>query len=461
MIKRIWGQGHEGPAPGYPLATSAGPFVFLSAHIGRTPDGGLAQGYAEVPGAAATFASGDPLMMDLLEEPVLAQTALSYQQMAGLLDKEGSSLPNLLRAHIYQRDKRFWPVYERVRIHYEPTPAPSSGIGIGRLPQDAWIGLDGIALVPGADRALPGREVLQVPGMLRSSSYYSQAIAAGPYVFLAGQMPVETGSGRFIRGYADIPEEGRFLATGRSHHDTRNGPIAAQTWFEYDHVRRVLEGLGASMADVLNLTVYLQDIRDLPTFYRVHQRFFPEVGPALTVTEFADVGHGGTLVEIEVTALVPGRGLSRRAFSPSRLARGTAHRSAAVAGGPLLFLSGQTAWTGERPVTTPADLPPEARRAAERLGAGIPGGPEVAAQTWQVFANVRDVLAEAGLGLGDVAKLTVYLRDLHHFPVFDGVRAAVAAGEPPALACVQIPRPGPWGGCLVCVEAIAWRPETA
>jgi enamine deaminase RidA (YjgF/YER057c/UK114 family) len=292
--------------------------------------------------------------------------------------------------------------------------------------------------------------------MLRSSSYYSQAVAAGPYLFLAGQMPVETGTGRFIRGYADIPEEGRFLATGRSHSDTRNGPIAAQTWFEYDHVRRVLEALGASMGDVLNLTVYLQDLRDLPTFYRVHQRFFPAEGPAMTVTEFAEVGHGGTLVEIEVTALLPGRGLPRRALAPPRLARGTAHRSPAVAGGPLLFVSGQVAWMGERPVTGVADLPPEGCQTVESMGSGRPQELAVAAQTWQIFANLKEILAEAGLGFRDLVKTTVYLTDLEDFPAYDRVRAAWAPEEPPALTLVQVPKVGAWEGCRVCVEAIAW-----
>ena len=457
MIERIWGRGGGCPAPDHPAAVRAGQFLFLSGHIGLDAQGGLARGFVDVPGAQHAFATGDPLMIDHMEEPVLAQSTLAYEHLARLLEREGSSLPNLLRAHIYQRDKRFWPVFERVRIHYEPTPAPSSGIGVSRLPRDAWIGLDGIALRPGADPATPGREVLQGHGMLTSSSYYSQAVAAGPYLFFAGQMPVETGIGCFVRGYTDIPEEGRFLATGRSHSDTRNGPIAAQTWFEYDHVRRVLEALGASMADVLNLTVYLQDLRDLPTFFRVHQRFFPEAGgPAMTVTQFAEVGHGGTAVEIEVTALLPGRGLSRRSFNPPGLVGLGAHRSAAVAGGPLLFLSGQVAWGSQGPVTGPEALPAEGRRMAERLGAGAPLGPGVAAQTWQIFANLREVLATAGLGFQDLVKTTVYLKHLDDLPAYERVREVFAPGEPPAFAHVQIPEVGPWRDCLVCVEAIAW-----
>ena len=91
---------------------------------------------------------------------------------------------------------------------------------------------------------------------------------------------------------------------GRSHEDTRNGPIASQTWFTYDVIRRHLEAVGSSLDHVLNLIVYLQDIRDFPTFHRVHERFFGSKPPALTVIEVGEVGHKGTLIEIEPTAVM-------------------------------------------------------------------------------------------------------------------------------------------------------------
>lgn len=53
-------------------------------------------------------------------------------------------------------------------------------------------------------------------------------------------------------------------------------------------------------------------------------------------------------------------------------------------------------------------------------GTGQVVGADVAAQTRQVLANIAAVLAEAGLGLGDVVKATVHLADLHRdFAAFD------------------------------------------
>src|SRR6185436_20501165 len=131
-----------------------------------------------------------------------------------------------------------------------------------------------------------------------------------------GQIPIDTSQpgAPLIRNYEDIPEAGHFLSVGRSHEDARNGPIAAQTWFTYDLIRQHLEGVGSALDQVLNLVVYLQDMRDFPTFHRVHEHFFPKDPPAMTVVEVGEVGHKGTLIEIEPTAVLPGKGVTRRAF---------------------------------------------------------------------------------------------------------------------------------------------------
>ena len=122
---------------------------------------------------------------------------------------------------------------------------------------------------------------------------------------MAGALPDDGGppgaagrSGQLFRRAVKELTKSRRLRVGRSHEDARNGPIAAQTWFTYDLIRQHLEGVGSSLEQVLNLTVYLQDMRDFPTFHRVHERFFPQDPPALTVMEVREVGHKGTLIEI-------------------------------------------------------------------------------------------------------------------------------------------------------------------
>jgi len=443
------------PLGGYPVAVRAGQFLFLSGQVAWDPRHGLIRGLDDLPPEGRRLATGSAYA-DAVEGPVAAQSWFIYQNVRRVLTSHGSALDQMLRAHIYQRDKRFFPAFERVRMQFEPgAAAPSSGIGISRLQRstEAWIDLDAIALIPGG--ALQGREVLSPPGLLPSASFYSQGVRAGAFLFLAGHIPIDTARpGKpVIRGYDDVPEEGRLLRTGRSHPDSRDGPIAAQAWFTYNEIRKLLESQGASPRDIVNLTVYLQDMRDLPTFHRVHARFFPEDPPALTVTQFVEVGHRGTLIEIEPTAVVPGQGVTRRALRAPRPPG--LHAAAAVEAGPLIFLSGAIGWAENGPLRGPAGLSPEGRGAVERLGGDRPAA---AAQAWGALDSMRETLEAAGLSLRDLVKLTLYLQDLEDFQAFDAVCRALVPGDPPALSLVQIPQPGPTPEIRLCIEGIAWRP---
>jgi len=449
----IWMSEVYEPLGGYPVAVRAGQFLFLSGQVAWDPRRGLIRGASDLPAEAGALATGHGYV-DALEAPVAAQTWWIYRNLCRVLEAQGSALGQALRFHIYQKDKRFFPVFERVRMQYEAqAPAPSSGLGISRLQRspEAWIDMDGIALIPAT--GLPGRDVVSPSGVLPSASAYSQAVRTGSYLFLAGHIPIQTARpGKpVIRGFDDVPEEGRFLQTGRSHPDSRQGPIAAQTWFTYQEIRKLVESQGASLRDVVNVTVFLQDMRDLPTFHRVHQRLFPEDPPALTVTEFAEVGHRGTMIEIEPTVLVPGHGVVRRTIAgPSRPGL---HAAPAVQAGGLVFLSGACGWGAHGPAQGAGDLPPEGREAVERLAGNRP---TAGAQAWAALALLRETLRSAGLSLRDLVKVTLYLQDLEDFPAFDAMRKAIAPGDPPALAVAQIPRPGPTPDVRLCVEGIAW-----
>ena len=85
----------------------------------------------------------------------------------------------------------------------------------------------------------------------------------------------------------------------------------------------------------------------------------------------------------------------------------------------------------------------------------VPEG--AAAQAERAFANVRAVLAAAGLGPEHVAKTTVFLADLADFAVVNDAYARAFSAPFPARSCVQaagLPR-----GVRLEVEAIAMRPS--
>ena len=76
------------------------------------------------------------------------------------------------------------------------------------------------------------------------ASYYSLVTKVGPLLFVAGQIAYDPVRDIVIKGYWDLPdEEGRKLATGRTHTDEREGRIIAQSWFILSNIKKILEEL--------------------------------------------------------------------------------------------------------------------------------------------------------------------------------------------------------------------------
>jgi reactive intermediate/imine deaminase len=76
-------------------------------------------------------------------------------------------------------------------------------------------------------------------------------------------------------------------------------------------------------------------------------------------------------------------------------------------------------------------------------------------QTERALENLEAVLEEAGVGLGDVLKTTVYLADIENFEAMNEVYASFFDGDPPARSAVQagaLPL-----GMAVEIEAVATR----
>ena len=107
----------------------------------------------------------------------------------------------------------------------------------------------------------------------------------------------------------------------------------------------------------------------------------------------------------------------------------------ALAVGPFVFVSGQI------PLDPQGNL--------------VKG--DIVVQTCQVIANLKAVLAAAGLTLKDVVKTTVFLADLADFQEMNRAYAEFFPGHPPARSAVQVaglPR-----GAAIEIEAIAAKKD--
>lgn len=146
----------------------------------------------------------------------------------------------------------------------------------------------------------------QLPAALGS---YSQFRWAGDFLYLAGQVAVDPARDRTIRGYEDLPSDvAAKLATGKMSIDSKEGPIAAQTWWVFHTIQTILEQEGASLQNVVRLVQYMRDLRDFPVFDRVRAMFFPENPPASTVIQVSELlPTPESRLEVDATAYVPGR----------------------------------------------------------------------------------------------------------------------------------------------------------
>jgi 2-iminobutanoate/2-iminopropanoate deaminase len=124
-------------------------------------------------------------------------------------------------------------------------------------------------------------ERLSPPGVAAPRGPYSPAVRAGDFIFVSGQVPVDPATQQLVSG--DIRQETR------------------QT---LNNVKRVLEGCGASLADVVKCSVFLADGKDFAGMNEVYAEFFGDAKPARStvVTAFA---IPNIKIEIEAIAYQP------------------------------------------------------------------------------------------------------------------------------------------------------------
>jgi 2-iminobutanoate/2-iminopropanoate deaminase len=106
---------------------------------------------------------------------------------------------------------------------------------------------------------------------------YSRAARAGNLVFVSGQVPRSFESGALL-----------------------GATLAEQTRGAVANLRRVLEGAGLALSDVVSVTAYLADIGAWDEFDRVYRELFPQPYPTRTTL---GANLHGVLVEISAIAV--------------------------------------------------------------------------------------------------------------------------------------------------------------
>jgi 2-aminomuconate deaminase len=86
-------------------------------------------------------------------------------------------------------------------------------------------------------------------------------------------------------------------ASGVKTHD-----VAAQTRFALEEVRKALATAGASLADCVDVTVFLTDMKYFAAFNACYASYFPENGPTRTTVAVLALPHPDMVIEFKVIA---------------------------------------------------------------------------------------------------------------------------------------------------------------
>lgn len=124
------------------------------------------------------------------------------------------------------------------------------------------------------------KEIIKTDKAPAAIGPYSQGYKAGDLIFISGQGPLDPQTGR-IQG------------------DT----IEEQTRKTLDNIKGILQAGGASMTDVVKVTVILTDLSNFRPMNEVYKTFFTEPFP-VRITYGAGLALPDMLVEIDAIAYV-------------------------------------------------------------------------------------------------------------------------------------------------------------
>ena len=111
----------------------------------------------------------------------------------------------------------------------------------------------------------------------RAIGPYSQALQAGPFVFVSGQIPIDPSTGELV-----------------------GGEIRQQARRALENIKNILESQELAMEQVVKTTLFLKDMGNFSHVNEVYATYFPSDPPARSTVEVARLPRD---VDIEIEAI--------------------------------------------------------------------------------------------------------------------------------------------------------------
>jgi reactive intermediate/imine deaminase len=320
------------------------------------------------------------------------QTDYILKNMARTFKAAGTSLDNVIKAHVFLMDLNDFNGFDEVWKQHFKVPPPRTTIGTtGLLVKDTLVEIDLIATLP--DK--PGKVIKS--GAPKPLANYSEAMQVGDLIFAAGQLASDfkTGVPPSVKRGENFPFYG--------------SDIQLQTEFVLENLKKTFETAGSSLDHVVKAQVFMTNLNDFAGFDQVWKRYF-KVPPPRTTVGTSGLLVRETLVEIDLIGYVPRSGLKLEVIK-SGAPRPLANYSEAFTIGDFVFAAGQIASDYKTGVPTEARKHPN-----------FPFyGSDIKLQTAYILNNLKQTFEAAGSSIDNVVKAQVFMTDLKNFAAFDEV----------------------------------------
>ena len=231
---------------------------------------------------------------------------------------------------------------------------------------------------------------------------YSHSVAFSHYNNLSAQLPVD-------------PTTGKLVAGG----------IKEQAEQCFNNIKAIVDSIDHVMSDIVRITVFVKDIKDVDAVDEVYKTFFPTYVPARTTVAVAALPMDA-MVQIEAL-LSHGEGSIPNAPQAGDLIKLTNN----TANAPTSSLSTQTvAFSHYNYLSAQLPIDPT----TGRLVAG--GVKEQAAQS---LKNIKAILGSIDVPIDDIVKITIFLKDLSDTEAVNEVYSTFFPDSAIARAVAYVP----------------------
>jgi reactive intermediate/imine deaminase len=231
---------------------------------------------------------------------------------------------------------------------------------------------------------------------------YSQTVAFSHYNNLSAQLPID-------------PKTGKKVAGG----------IKEQAGQCFKNIKAILESINQAMSDVVRISIFVKNIKDVEAVDEVYRAFFPCYVPTRTVVAVAALPMNA-LVQIE--ALVSnGVGTVPNAPQAGDLIKLTNN----TANAPISALSTQAvAFSHYNNLSAQLPIDPKSGRV-------VAGG--VKEQAAQCLKNIKSILENIDVPIDDIVKINIFLKNLSDIEAVNEVYTTFFPDSAIARAAAYVP----------------------